>query len=55
MTKLEKLEKLAEKAESEIREKRIISGFELFNLKRENYVVFSKEDYTKLINLSNEK
>lgn len=55
MTKLEKLEKLAEKAETEIREKRIISGFELFNLKKENYVVFSKEDYSKLLDLLNEK
>ena len=40
MDKLEKLNKLAEKAEAEIREKRILGGMELFNLKKEKYVVF---------------
>lgn len=49
MDKLEKLNKLAEKAEAEIREKRILGGMDLFNLKKGKYVVFSKEDYDKLI------
>ncbi len=50
MIKLEKIQKLAEKAETEVKEKRILSGMELFQLKKENYVIFSKEDYNELLN-----
>lgn len=49
MTEKEKLNRLAEKAENELREKRILGGMELYNLKKENYVVFSLDDYNKLI------
>jgi len=49
MMKKESLSKLAEKAENELREKRILGGMELFHLKKENYVVFSMDDYNKLI------
>ena len=53
MIKLEKIQKLAEKAEMEVKEKRILSGMELFQLKKENYVIFSKEDYNELLNSLN--
>ena len=45
MDKLEKLNKLAEKGEAEIREKRILGGMDLFNLKKKNMW----QDYDKLI------
>ncbi len=53
MIKLEKIEELVEKAETEVKEKRILSGLELFQLKKENYVIFSKDDYTELLNSLN--
>lgn len=41
--------KLHEKAEVEVRQKRIISGMELHELKKKNYVVLSASDYDKLV------
>lgn len=55
MIKLENLNELAEKAETELREKRILGGMDLFNLKKENYVVFSMDDYNKLLDSLNVK
>lgn len=55
MIEKENLSKLAEKAESELREKRILGGMELYHLKKENYVVFSLDDYNKLIDSLNTK
>lgn len=49
MALLENLTKLHEKAEVEVKEKRIMSGMELHELKKENYVILSANDYNKLV------
>lgn len=55
MIEIENLNRLVEKAETELREKRILGGMEIFHLKKENYVIFSMDDYSKLINSTKTK
>lgn len=56
MNSIENVNKLIEKAEHEVREKRILNGMDIFNLKKQDYVVFSLKDYNELVNtLKNNK